>query len=133
MHKDGANIVVEADRAERARAPYARQSGLLRSGFGVASGHGFLCGGGRHDFSHTMVDFLARVEGPVAGNVLLRHDQHLCLNRHYSDDYLSDDAWPERRNPRRASQQLRNISAPGDKHYANVPEFCYALGRRAVR
>jgi CRISPR-associated protein Cas1 len=81
VRKDGANIVVEADRAERVRVPVHMLGSLVCFGrvsvsppvMGFCAEEGvtitFLSQNGR---------FLARVEGPVAGNVLLRHDQHLC-------------------------------------------------------
>jgi CRISPR-associated protein Cas1 len=82
VRKDGASIVVEVDRAERVRVPVHMLGGLVCFGrvsvslpvIGFCAEQGvtitYLSQNGR---------FLARVEGPVAGNVLLRHDQHMCL------------------------------------------------------
>ena len=81
--QSGANIVVKADHAERARVPIHLLGSLVCFGgvsvspavMGFCAEEGvtitFLSQNGR---------FLARVEGPVAGNVLLRHDQHLRLD-----------------------------------------------------
>jgi CRISPR-associated protein Cas1 len=81
VRKDGANIVVEANGAERARVPVHMLGGLVCFGrislsvsvMGFCSEEGvtitYLSQNGR---------FLARVEGPIGGNVLLRHKQHLC-------------------------------------------------------
>lgn len=81
VHKDGSNIVVDADHTERARVPVHMLSSVVCFGrvsvsppvMGFCAEQGvtitYLSSNGR---------FLARVEGPVAGNVLLRHDQHLC-------------------------------------------------------
>jgi CRISPR-associated protein Cas1 len=81
VRKDGANIVVELDGAERARVPVHMLGSLVCFGrislsppvMGFCAEEGititYLSQNGR---------FLARVEGPVAGNVLLRHQQHLC-------------------------------------------------------
>src|SRR5438876_9437568 len=81
VRKDGANIVVEADRIERVRVPVHLLGGVVCFGqvsvsppvMGFCAEEGvtitFLSPNGR---------FLARVQGPLAGNVLLRHDQHLC-------------------------------------------------------
>ncbi len=79
LKKDGANVVMEIDGAERSRLPIHMLSSVVcfgrvmmsppllgycaESGVSVA----FLSMHGR---------FLARVEGPVAGNVLLRRQQY---------------------------------------------------------
>lgn len=85
LRKDGENIVMEVEGQERARLPVHMLEGLVCYGRVMASpallGHcaqqgitvSFLTPHGR---------FLARVEGPVSGNVLLRRQQYR----------LSDDA-----------------------------------------
>lgn len=79
VRKDGENIVVEAEGSEIGRVPIHRIGGLVCFGRAGASpallGHcaekgvgvSFLTPNGR---------FLARVEGPVSGNVLLRRAQY---------------------------------------------------------
>lgn len=78
LHKDGENVVVKVDGAERTRIPIHLLGGIVCIGSTGATpaliGHcaaqgvcvSFLDRSGR---------FLARVEGPVAGNVLLRMGQ----------------------------------------------------------
>ena len=79
LHKDGENAVVRVDGAERGRVPVHLLGGIVCFGaLGVTPplmGHcaergvciSFLSRAGR---------FLARVEGPVSGNVLLRRGQY---------------------------------------------------------
>jgi CRISPR-associated protein Cas1 len=79
LHKDGANIVMEVERKERARLPVHMLESLVCFGrvlvspplLGYCAEQGictsFLTPNGR---------FLARVEGPVSGNVLLRRQQY---------------------------------------------------------
>lgn len=79
LSKDGANIVMEVERKERARLPVHMLEGVVCFGrvlvspplMGFCAEQGitisFLSPNGR---------FLARVEGPVAGNVLLRREQY---------------------------------------------------------
>lgn len=79
LRKDGENLVVEVEGAERARLPMHMLGGLVCIGRVLVSppllGHcaergicvSYLSGQGR---------FLARVEGPVSGNVLLRRTQY---------------------------------------------------------
>lgn len=85
VHKDGENVVVELERAERARVPIHKLGSIVALGrvtlspqlMGHAAESGlsiaYLTENGR---------FLARVEGPVSGNVLLRRDQ---FRRHESE------------------------------------------------
>jgi CRISPR-associated protein Cas1 len=85
LHKDGANIVMEVEREVRARLPVHMLESLVCIGrvsvspqlLGYCAEQGiticYLTPQGR---------FLARVEGPVSGNVLLRREQYR----------LSDDA-----------------------------------------
>lgn len=79
LHKDGTNIVMEVDREVRARLPVHMLESLVCIGriavspqlLGFCSEQGiticYLTAHGR---------FLARVEGPVSGNVLLRREQY---------------------------------------------------------
>lgn len=79
LHKDGANIVMEVEREVRARIPVHMLESLVCMGrvavspqlLGYCSEQGiticYLTPQGR---------FLARVEGPVSGNVLLRREQY---------------------------------------------------------
>lgn len=79
LRKDGANIVMEVEQQERARVPVHMLESLVCFGRVLVSppllGHcaeqgicvSFLSPNGR---------FLARVEGPVSGNVLLRREQY---------------------------------------------------------
>ena len=84
LHKDGENVVVKIDGAERGRVPVHLLGGIVCFGSVGASppllGHcaeqgvciSFMTRNGR---------FLARVEGSVSGNVLLRRSQY-----HATDD-----------------------------------------------
>lgn len=79
LHKDGANIVMEVERQERARLPVHMLESLVCIGrvavspqlLGFCTEQGisicYLTSHGR---------FLARVEGPISGNVLLRRAQY---------------------------------------------------------
>jgi len=79
LHKDGANIVMEVENEVRARLPVHMLESLVCIGrvavspqlLGFCSEQGitisYLTAQGR---------FLARVEGPVSGNVLLRREQY---------------------------------------------------------
>ncbi len=79
LSKDGANVVVSVERVEKARVPIHTIGGIVGMGqvsmspplMGFCAESGltvaFLTENGR---------FLARVEGPVAGNVLLRREQY---------------------------------------------------------
>lgn len=79
LHKDGANIVMEVDRQVRARLPAHMLESLVCIGrvavspqlLGFCSDQGILiC------YLTAYGRFLARVEGPVSGNVLLRREQY---------------------------------------------------------
>ena len=79
LRKDGANIVMEVDGTERGRLPAHMLESLVCIGrvlvsptlLGYCAEHGicvcYLTASGK---------FLARVEGPVSGNVLLRREQY---------------------------------------------------------
>lgn len=85
LHKDGANIVMEVDREVRARLPVHMLESLVCIGriavspqlLGFCAEQGiticYLTPQGR---------FLARVEGPVSGNVLLRRAQYRRSDDH---------------------------------------------------
>jgi CRISP-associated protein Cas1 len=79
LNKDGANVVVSVEGAERARVPIHTLGGLICFGRVMASP--FLLGfcaeeGVAVSFLSEHGKFLARVEGPVSGNVLLRREQY---------------------------------------------------------
>jgi CRISPR-associated protein Cas1 len=78
LRKDGANLVVEVDGAERGRAPLHLLDGVVS--FGRAGASPALlaaCAEAGVTVSHLEPNgrFLARVEGPRTGNVLLRRTQ----------------------------------------------------------
>ncbi|NII08690.1 type I-C CRISPR-associated endonuclease Cas1c [Luteibacter anthropi] len=130
LRKDGANIVMEVEREERVRLPVHMLESLVCIGrvavspqlLGYCSEQGisicYLTPQGR---------FLARVEGPVSGNVLLRREQ-----------YRRTD------NPAQCAAIVRNILAgkihnqravlargwrDHGKHLRDVPGFRHALQR----
>jgi CRISPR-associated protein Cas1 len=79
LNKDGANLVVAVDGAERARVPIHTLGGVV--GFGRVALSPPLLGfcaeaGVTVSFLSEHGRFLARVEGPVSGNVLLRREQY---------------------------------------------------------
>jgi CRISPR-associated protein Cas1 len=79
LNKDGANIVVSVDGAEKGRMPAHLLGGLVCFGRVALSAPllGFCAEEGicvTHLSEHGR--FLARVEGPVSGNVLLRREQY---------------------------------------------------------
>jgi len=79
LSKDGANVVVAVDGAERARVPIHTLGGVV--GFGRVALSPPLLGfcaeeGVTISFLSEHGRFLARVEGPVSGNVLLRREQY---------------------------------------------------------
>ena len=79
MRKDGANLVVEVDGAERGRAPLHLLDGVV--GFGRAGASPALlaaCAEAGITISYLAPNgrFLARVEGARSGNVLLRRAQY---------------------------------------------------------
>src|SRR5215218_8322817 len=78
LRKDGANLVVEVDGAERGRAPLHMLDGVVS--FGRAGASPALlaaCAEAGITVSHLAPNgrFLARVEGQRSGNVLLRRAQ----------------------------------------------------------
>ena len=79
LSKDGANVVVAIEGAERARVPIHTLGGLV--GFGRVTLSAPLMGfcaeeGVAVTFLSEQGRFLARIEGPVSGNVLLRREQY---------------------------------------------------------
>jgi len=79
LHKDGANIVMEVDREVRARLPVHMLESLVCIGRVAVSPQllGFCAEQGiTICYLTTQGRFLARVEGPVSGNVLLRREQY---------------------------------------------------------
>lgn len=79
LRKDGANIVVEVDGSERGRAPLHMLDGVVT--FGRPGGSPALmaaCAEASVTMSYLTPEgrFLARVEGPRTGNVLLRRTQY---------------------------------------------------------
>jgi CRISPR-associated protein Cas1 len=79
LRKDGANIVMEVDQQERARIPVHMLEGLVCFGrIGVSPQLLGYCmaEGVRITYLTPNGRFLARVEGPVSGNVLLRREQY---------------------------------------------------------
>jgi CRISP-associated protein Cas1 len=79
IKKDGANVVMEVDGAERARLPIHMLASVVVFGRVMISPPllGFCAEEGVSVAYLSMHGrFLARVEGPVAGNVLLRREQY---------------------------------------------------------
>jgi CRISPR-associated protein Cas1 len=79
LRKDGENLVLEVEGAERARLPVHMLGGVVCFGHIMMSpalmGH-CAANGISISFLGMHGKFLARVEGPVAGNVLLRREQY---------------------------------------------------------
>lgn len=79
LRKDGANLVVESEGAERGRVPLHMLEGVVsfgRPGCTPALMAACAEGGIALSFLDPNGRFLARVEGPRSGNVLLRRAQH---------------------------------------------------------
>lgn len=79
LRKDGANVVVEADGAERGRVPLHMLEGIVcfgRPGASPALMAGCAEAGIALSFLTPQGRFLARVEGQRTGNVLLRRTQY---------------------------------------------------------
>ena len=79
LRKDGENVVLEVEKNERARLPIHMLGGIVCFGHAVMTpalmGH-CAASGISISFLSMHGRFLARVEGPVAGNVLLRREQY---------------------------------------------------------
>jgi CRISPR-associated endonuclease Cas1 len=83
LRRDGLNVVVEVERVEKLRVPLHLLSGVAV--FGQVSLSPALMGslaetGVVTAFFGMNGRFLARVEGPVSGNVLLRREQYRVLD-----------------------------------------------------
>ena len=79
VRKDGANVVVEVDGAERMRVPVHMLGAVVAFGrVGLSPALMGHCLGEGVAITHLSENgrFLARVEGPVSGNVLLRRAQY---------------------------------------------------------
>jgi CRISP-associated protein Cas1 len=79
LHKDGANIVMDVDGETRARLPVHMLEGLVCLGrVSISPPLLGYCAEQGITVSYLSVNgrFLARVEGPVSGNVLLRREQY---------------------------------------------------------
>jgi len=79
LKKDGANVVVTLDKAERGRVPIHTIGGIVCLGRVTLSAPllGFCMSEGvTVSYLSEHGRFLARVEGPVSGNVLLRREQY---------------------------------------------------------
>lgn len=79
LRKDGANLVVEVDGSERGRAPLHMLDGLVsfsRAGASPALLEACAATGITLSYLDPNGRFLARVEGPRSGNVLLRRAQY---------------------------------------------------------
>lgn len=79
LRRDGQNLVVLVDEVEKARFPIHGLGGVVAMGRVSASPAALqLCAesGVTVTFLSETGRFLARVEGPVSGNVLLRREQH---------------------------------------------------------
>jgi len=79
LRKDGANVVVEVDGAEKGRVPIHLLGGLVCVGrIGVSAPLLGFCAQSGVTVTYLTEHgrFMARVEGPVSGNVLLRREQY---------------------------------------------------------
>lgn len=79
LRKDGENVVLKVEQEERARVPLHMLGGIVCFGHAMMSpalmGH-CAAQGLSVSFLSMHGRFLARVEGPVSGNVLLRREQY---------------------------------------------------------
>ncbi|NII11262.1 type I-C CRISPR-associated endonuclease Cas1c [Oleiagrimonas sp. C23AA] len=84
LHKDGANIVMRVDREERGRIPAHMLESLVCIGrMSISPQLMAFCAEQGISISYLTEHgrFLARVEGPVSGNVLLRRRQYRCSDQ----------------------------------------------------
>jgi CRISP-associated protein Cas1 len=83
VHKDNDNLVMKVDNELKARLPIHKLQGLVCFGQVTISPY-LMAHCAEHGVTITYLNmfgkFLARVEGPVSGNVLLRRTQHLTGN-----------------------------------------------------
>lgn len=83
LRKDGANLVVEVEGVERGRAPLHMLDGVVsfaRPGGSPALMAACAEAGVAISYLEPNGRFLARVEGPRSGNVLLRRAQYRCAD-----------------------------------------------------
>ncbi len=79
LHQDGENVVIEVERQERLRLPIHNLEGIICFGNVIFSPYLLgLCGqrGVNVSLLTEHGRFLARVQGPISGNILLRCEQH---------------------------------------------------------
>ncbi len=79
LHREGETVVVEIERQEKLRLPIHTLSGIVGFGNVLCSPHLLgLCGerGVHLSFLTERGQFLARVQGEVSGNILLRREQY---------------------------------------------------------
>ena len=83
LHKDGENLVMKVDGKPLGRIPVHMLQGLVCMGQVAVSPY-LMAHCAKAGITITFLDlhgkFLARVEGPVSGNVLLRRKQHLMAH-----------------------------------------------------
>lgn len=83
LHKDGANVVMDVEGQTKGRVPAHMLESLVCMGRVMVSPPlmGYCAEQGiRISFLSRQGRFLARVEGPVSGNVLLRRRQYQCTD-----------------------------------------------------
>jgi len=130
LHLDGANLVMSVEREERARVPIHMLEGLVCFGRVLASPPlmGYCAREGvTISFLSTNGRFLARVQGPVSGNVLLRRAQYKR-----SDDPIGC-AHIVRNLLAGKIHNQRAVLARGQRDYggelANAPAYAHAVER----
>lgn len=83
LKKDGENLVVEIDDAERVRVPLHMLASVVTFG-AILISPALIGACARSGISLTLLDragrFQARIEGPVSGNVLLRRAQYAAVD-----------------------------------------------------
>lgn len=142
LHKDGENIVAEVEGTEKSRVPLHMLSGVVV--FGAILVTPALIGAlAERGITLTLMDrngrFLARIEGPVSGNVLLRRAQYRASDapedivrsfligkvanqravlmralRDYGDDYSEEDRAAIIATTKRLALILRRIARGDD-------------------
>lgn len=130
LRKDGANIVLEVEREERARLPVHMLEGLVCIGrVGVSPQLlGFCCEQGiTISYLTPQGRFLARVEGPVSGNVLLRRAQYCASDEQRRCAAIVRNLLVGKIHNQRAvlARGWRDHGA----HLTDVPAFQHALKR----
>lgn len=92
LHRDGENVVVRVGEDEQARVPIHILEGIVSFGYtGASPALMALCveRGVTLSFLTENGRFLARVEGPVSGNVLLRRQQYRLSDDRYASARLA--------------------------------------------